>query len=264
MKQSIKRLLGHGIFLFRFDTVLLNNAAVVVAFHRVQDTAASEELTVSVRAFERYCRFFKRYFHVVSLGDLIDRLERGVTLNRQLAITFDDGYRDNFDNAAPVLERLSLPGTFFVVSQWMGTNIVPWWDRRDGVRHPWMTWDQVRSLHRRGFEIGAHTRSHVDLGQVTGVEALEEIRGARRELEGQLGAPVKSFAYPYGQWRNLTDANRDLVKAAGFRCCCSTVGRVVAPGTDPFHLARVAVSPHFASPQQFGFEVALRRSALPV
>jgi peptidoglycan/xylan/chitin deacetylase (PgdA/CDA1 family) len=262
MKESIKRLLGQAIFMSRLDAVLLRNAAVVVAFHRVQDTAESEELTVNVRTFESYCRFFRRHFRVVSLGDLVDRLERGLPLNRELAVTFDDGYRDNFENAAPVLERLSLPATFFVVTQWIGTDIVPSWDREDGVCYPWMTWDQVRSLHRKGFEIGAHTRTHADLGLVTDLEARGEILGARRELESQQIAPIELFAYPYGRRNNLTDPNRDLVRAAGFRCCCSCVGGITAPGTDPFHLARVAVSPHHVSPHQFGFEVAVRRTVL--
>src|SRR5206468_51940 len=86
------------------------------------------------------------HFRVVSLRDLVHRLERGLALDRDLAITFDDGYRDNFENAVPVLEKLSLPATFFVVSQWIGTDVVPWWDSAQGARHPWMTWDQVRFI----------------------------------------------------------------------------------------------------------------------
>jgi len=262
MKQTIKGLLGRTIFASHFDAVLLKNAAVIVAFHRIQDTATLEGLTVSVRQFERYCRFFRRYFRVVPLRDLADKLERGLELNRELAITFDDGYRDNFENAAPVLETLSLPATFFVVTQWIGTEVVPWWDKQQGVRHPWMTWDQVRSLHHRGFDVGAHTRTHVDLGSVTGIEANEEIVGARRELERHLAAPVELFAYPYGRRRNLADPNRDLIREAGFRCCCSCFGGVIRAGTDPFHLARVPISPETGSPHQFGFDVALGRSVL--
>jgi peptidoglycan/xylan/chitin deacetylase (PgdA/CDA1 family) len=260
MKGSIKRLLGRTIFASHLDAVLLRNTAVIVTFHRVQDTETPEGLTVSVPMFESYCRFFKRHFHVVSLRELVGKLERGTKLNRELAITFDDGYRDNFENAAPVLEKLGLPATFFVVTQWMGTDVVPWWDKEEGVRHPWMTWDQVRSLHQRGFEFGAHTRTHVDLGSVTEGEANEEILGARRELEQHLAAPVELFAYPYGKHVNLADANRHLVRGAGFRCCCSCFGGLIGPGTDPFHLRRVPISSRYPSPLQFGFEVALGRS----
>jgi peptidoglycan/xylan/chitin deacetylase (PgdA/CDA1 family) len=263
MKGSIKRLLGRTIFASHLDAILLRNSAVIVTFHRVQDTETPEGLTVSVPMFEEYCRFFKRHFKVVSLRELVDKLERGVKLNRELAITFDDGYRDNFENAAPVLEKLGLPATFFVVTQWMGTDVVPWWDEQKGVRHPWMTWDQVRSLHQRGFELGAHTRTHADLGSVPEGVAKEEILGARRELEQHLDAPVELFAYPYGKDANLADANRRLVRCAGFRCCCSCFGGLIAPGTDPFYLQRVPISGRYPSPLQFGFEVALGRSLQP-
>jgi peptidoglycan/xylan/chitin deacetylase (PgdA/CDA1 family) len=260
MKERVKRLVGKTVFAAGLDALFLRNAAIVVAFHRIQDTERSEGLTIGVRMFERYCRFFQRHFRVIPLHELVEKLERGMTLNRELAITFDDGYLDNYDNAAPVLEKLSLPATFFLVTRWIGTDVVPWWDEAEGVRHRWMNWDQVRSLHRRGFEIGAHTRTHVDLGSVDNGEAHEEILGARRELEEQLGASVELFAYPYGRPDNLVDSTRDLVRDAGFRCCCSCFGGVVARGTDPFHLTRVPITPRYSSPQQFGLEIALGRS----
>jgi peptidoglycan/xylan/chitin deacetylase (PgdA/CDA1 family) len=259
-----KGLLGRFLFGSRLTAGLLRNSAVVVAFHRVKDTAGPEDLTVSISTFERYCRFFRRHFHVVPLTDLVKRLAQGATPNRELAITFDDGYRDNYENAAPILERFSLPATFFIVTQWMETDQIPWWDEQQGLSHPWMTWDQVRTLHRKGFEIGAHTRTHVDLGVVGRVEAEEEIHGARQDLERRLGTAVTSFAYPFGRRANLTDANRELVKAAGFQCCCSGYGGANARGTNPFHLRRVPISGFYASPHQFGFDVAFRRTLLTV
>jgi len=260
MKGWIKRLLGRTIFESHLDALLLRNSAVIVTFHRVLDTEQPEGLTVGVGLFEEYCRFFKRHFNVVSLANLVDKLEEGGHLNRELATTFDDRYRDNFEYAAPVLEKLGLPATFFIVTQWIGTDVVPWWDRQQGVQYPWMTWDQVRSLHERGFEFGVHTRTHVDLGTVVDIEAHEEILGARRELEERLGKPAELFAYPYGRLANLADVNRRLIRGAGFRCCCSCFGGVIDGGTDPFHLRRVPISSRYPSPLQFGFEVALGRS----
>ena len=263
MKNGVKRLLGRGVFATRLDAVLLRNAAIVVAFHRVKDgTLASDSLTVDVTTFERYCRYFQQHFRVLPLSDVVRRLEERRSLSRTLAITFDDGYRDNFENAAPVLERLGLPATFFVVSQWMETDVVPFWDGQVGVRHPWMTWAQIRSLRERGFEIGAHTRTHVDLGKVAGPAAIEEIAGARTELEARLGASVTSFAYPFGGRNNFTDTNRELVRTAGFRCCCSAYGGVNPRGTSPFNLHRVPISSWYASPHQFGFDVVLGRTVL--
>ena len=263
MRQTVKDLLGRTIFASGLDAALLRNAAVIVAFHRIQETVEPDDgLTVSLRMFERHCRFFRRHFRVVPLREIVEKLERGERLNRELAITFDDGYRDNFDNALPVLEKLSLPATFFVVTQWMGTEVVPWWDAERGIRHPWMTWDQVRALHRKGFDIGPHTRTHADLGRFSGADAEGEIVGARRDLERETGASADLFAYPYGGAEHLSEDNRALVKAAGFRCCCSCVGDVNRAGTDPFHLERIAVTPLHQSPHQFGFDLALGRSRI--
>ena len=264
MKEPLKRALGQGIFASRLDALLLRDTAVVVAFHRVQNTSTNEGgLTVAVATFERYCRFFRNYFDVVSLSEIVSKLERRQSLSRQLAITFDDGYLDNYTNAAPILERLSLPATFFVVSRWIGTTIVPRWDRMAGVRHPWMNWGQVRSLAQRGFEIGAHTQNHVNLGVVSDAEAEAEIAGARIDLERELHAPVQLFAFPYGSRENIRRVTPDIVRRAGFRCCCSCYGGAVTPRTDPFSLRRVPINDSYPSPQEFGFQVALGRTLQP-
>jgi len=262
--RTLKHLLGRSLFAIRLDALLMRNEAVVVAFHRVRDdTDVSDSLTVDTRTFESYCRFFKRFFNVVPLPNLVSMLENGRPPNRALAITFDDGYRDNFINAVPILERYSLPATFFVVSRWIGTSTVPFWDRARGVDYPLMTWEDVRALHQRGFDIGAHTQTHVDLGTVIGGPARQEIEGAREDLQGALHAPIESFAYPFGGREHLTPANRQLVKAAGFRCCCSGFGGTVTRRTDPFQLPRVPISTWHQYPYQFGFDVALGRSVAP-
>jgi peptidoglycan/xylan/chitin deacetylase (PgdA/CDA1 family) len=262
VKQPIKTMLGQLVFGSRLNGMLLGETGVVVAFHRVNAGADASGLSMDPDTFERYCCFFRRHFRVISLRTFVDRLERREPVRGLLAITFDDGYRDNFERATPILEQYGLPATFFVVSQWMGSSVVPAWDSDYGVRHAWMTWDDVRSLRRRGFDIGAHTRTHVDLGLVNGASAREEIEGGRRELEAALGEPVDLFTYPFGGARHMTDSNRALVKAAGFRCCCSCYGGVAPRDTDPFHLRRMVVSPWYRSPQQFGLDVV--REANPL
>jgi len=260
MTSVAKRALGWLTFAIRLDALFLRSA-VVVAFHRVHDGDPGG-LSISRAMFERHCRFFKRHFDVVPLREIVTRLESQRSVDGLLAITFDDGYRDNFANARPVLEALELPATFFVVSDWIGTDTWPWWDRQQGVRHPWMTWDQVRVLNERGFDIGAHTRTHADLGRIHGTPAREEIVGGRVEIERQIGRRVDLFAFPYGRRDNMTESNRALVKAAGFRCCCSCFGGLAGDTTDPFRLQRIAVTPWYESPHHLG--AAMLREAGPL
>jgi peptidoglycan/xylan/chitin deacetylase (PgdA/CDA1 family) len=259
--RMVKSLSGQMLFASRLHRLLLDDAAVVVTFHRVNNTV-EDGLTCDVETFTRYCSFFASYFRVVPLAGLVKKLESGEPVGRELAITFDDGYSDNYDYAAPILKTMSLPATFFVVSRFIGTDVVSWWDKDLSVRPSWMSWDQVISLHREGFEVGSHTCSHVDLGNVSAEEARREILESRAELEQRLAAPVTLFAYPYGDVSRMTPERRALVKAAGFQCCCSCFGGLNATGTDPFQLRRVPVSSWYGSPYHFGFDVIARRTGV--
>jgi len=179
MIGAIKDFVGHSVFGSGLHGALLGNSAVVVAFHHIRNAEQTDSLSINVELFEDYCRFFRRHFNVVSLPELVTKIERGERLRRTLAITFDDGYLDNYENAAPVLERYGLPATFFVVTEWVGSTIVPWWHRECSARPQWMAWEHIESLHRRGFDIGAHTKTHADLGTISGEMARQEILGAR-------------------------------------------------------------------------------------
>src|SRR5262249_48692534 len=151
-----------------------------------------------------------------------------------LAITFDDGYRDNYDYAAPILREYNLPATFFVTTEFIGSNVVPWWDRELEIERPWMTWKHVRSLRRDGFEIGSHTRSHAELTSLSSDEARLEILGSCQDLEQQLSSPVTAFAFPYGREKQIADHHRTIAREAGLSCCCSCDGGTNPRGGDAF------------------------------
>ena len=240
--------------------LLLGDGGVIVAVHRVTDLLPEDGLTVSSHKFDRFCRFFRDNFNVVALDDFVTRLESGRSLKGSLAITLDDGYLDNFEVAAPLLRKYSLPATFFVVTGFLGSTIVPEWDVALPRQPGWMTWDHVGQLSREGFDIGAHTRTHVDLGKVNGATAVEEIVGARTDLLDALGRVSQHFAYPYGQRSHLLDGNRRLVQDAGFRSCMSCHGGLARAGTDPFRLQRVPIGTWFRNPGQWAFEVLARRT----
>lgn len=237
--------------------LLLREQAVVAVFHRVDDRYPGDPITTSVSLFTELCEFFARYFSVVPFGQLVAMVREGRPLGGHLAITFDDGYRDNHRTAAPILARRGLPACFLVTTGFIGSREIPWWDARAGIASEWMSWDQVRELHAQGFEIGAHTVSHADLGQVEGDAARAEIVGSKAALENQLGSPVSLFAYPFGREQALTEANRTLVREAGFVCCASAFGGTVCAGDDPYRLRRMPVSEWHLSAGQFGLE-ALR------
>lgn len=256
VKQAIKAMLGEGLVDLGVHQVIGRERGLIVVFHRVNRSTTTDALTLTPEKFEGFCRFFSHYFTVVTLTTFIQALELGRSVGGMLAITFDDGYLDNYEIAAPILKRCNLPATFFVTTRFIGSEIVPWWDREIGKAFPWMNWDQVKSLYAQGFEIGSHTRNHLDLGQVAGDMAMDEIQGSRFDLEDQLGAQVQHFAYPYGREQQITESNRDLVAKAGFRCCCSSFGGTNTKATSPLFVRRQPISSWFTSPFELGFELA--------
>jgi peptidoglycan/xylan/chitin deacetylase (PgdA/CDA1 family) len=239
--------------------LLLRNSGVVVAFHRVDNRLSGNPIACTVDQFTSYCDFFEEYFDVVKVSDLVNRVRAGLDCGGCLAITFDDGYLDNFEIAAPELEARGLPAAFFVTSGLIGTNSQPAWDQEFGSRAEWMSWDHVRSLHERGFEIGAHTIHHVDLGKLHGPAARQEIAGSKQQLEAELKDNVQLFSYPFGSRQSITEANRLIVEQAGFSCCFSAYGGPIRGNPNLFNLPRCPITPWHISPQHFAFEIMFRR-----
>jgi peptidoglycan/xylan/chitin deacetylase (PgdA/CDA1 family) len=257
--RALKGALGGALYGTGLHRLALRNRAVIAVFHRIDDRYPDNPITLSSAFFRRLCDFFAANFTVIPLSRLVGMLGAGAELGGHLAITFDDGYRDNFRVAAPYLEIKGLPASFFVTTGFIGSGTIPWWDQEQGIGSEWMDWNEVRSLHERGFEIGAHTVHHVDLSHTDGSEADAEIAGGKRMLEERLGAVVNLFAYPYGRRHQITEANRSLVREVGFACCASSYGGTVGAGDDPFRLRRLPATNWHRSPGQYGFEAAFSR-----
>ncbi|HUI61211.1 MAG TPA: polysaccharide deacetylase family protein [Steroidobacteraceae bacterium] len=255
--RRLKDLLGRAAGIGGVYTRRFRRHMTIVAFHRVTDELPEDGLTCSSAGFEAFCRFFARHFRVLPLSE---QLARGRDLGGTLSITFDDGYRDNVEVAAPILSRLGLPATFFVTTGFIGSQVVPPWDRQLPRQPGWMTWDQVRSLKAMGFEIGSHTDTHLDLAKVDAAVARTDLAASHQKLTQALGAAPRLFAYPFGGAQHITPAARELVRGAGFACCASCHGGVNPSAPDPFDLRRIGIAEWFNSPNQFGFELASGRA----
>jgi peptidoglycan/xylan/chitin deacetylase (PgdA/CDA1 family) len=116
---------------------------------------------------------------------------------RSIAITFDDGYLDVYTTAFPLLERMGLTATVFLVSGCVGTTSGGW---GPPAPVPLMTWSQIREMQRHGISFQSHGRTHADLRQRTDAAALHELAASRAEIEDRLGAQVDAVAYPFGSF----------------------------------------------------------------
>jgi Predicted xylanase/chitin deacetylase len=102
----------------------------ILLYHRVNPDADPYFPAVSVKVFEAQMRYLAREFRVRSLVDVIDRIKQGDAVEPlTIAITFDDGYRDNYTFAHPILKNYRLPATLFVASGFIGAEELMWNDR---------------------------------------------------------------------------------------------------------------------------------------
>ena len=189
----------------------------VLLYHAVGAADPSDRLSLRVplEAFRAQMRLLKEEgYRVVPLRSLLEGGEEGQ--GQRVAITFDDGYRDQLQ-AAVVLQEFGYPATFFVIVHSL-----------DGTRHGshywehWkhMDWADLGTLVDRGFEVGAHSMSHAPLTRCSAAQLLEQVAGAKQQLEARLGRPVLSFSYPHGAYDERV---QDVVARTGYRLACTSV-----------------------------------------
>lgn len=216
----------------------------ILFYHRVSDFHPNP-WTISTREFERQIEWLRQRFEIITLAEAQHRIQVGNS-RPAVAITFDDGYADNCLTAIPYLVNHQIPATYFVNNENIKTGQPFPHDVERGIPLAPNGIESLKLMHRSGIEIGAHSRTHRDLGQTTDPEILfDELVVARDELEDLIEGPIKYFAFPYGQFENLNDEVFQLAKMYGFSGVCSAYGGFNSIGSDPFHLQRIHGDPEF-------------------
>lgn len=194
------------------------NPPLSLCYHGLADVRATTPgsgLFVRPRDLERQIRALRRWgYRLLTFGEQA-RLAVDGRAAGTASLTFDDGLADTHETLLPLLRRLDVTATVFVVTGWLGGH------------HPHASWarilsaDELRALHMAGIEIGGHTVSHPDLTRLSPEQAESELAGSRRTLEELIEAPVTVAAYPFGS------ASPDTVAAcrrAGYVAACRGPG----------------------------------------
>jgi peptidoglycan/xylan/chitin deacetylase (PgdA/CDA1 family) len=208
----------------------------VIAFHDIRDSAG----------FREKMEWLLAHYQVMSLEEL---LSRPLGQKTQVAITFDDGYACWHELAAPILEGLEIPAVFFVCSGFVGLgDKEAEYFRRQYLRRQQklspITRNQLVELANHPlFEIGSHTVHHVDLGQSLDEDTLvAEIHMDRRHLETWTETPIRWFAYPFGEPKNVSLLAVNFIKDKGFLAAFTLVPGYWETGDDKFTIGRDSLS----------------------
>jgi peptidoglycan/xylan/chitin deacetylase (PgdA/CDA1 family) len=229
---------------------------LILAYHRV-NREVRDGLSVSPFTLEEQLRYLvKSGWQTLVLDDHVDDLG-SLRHSRSFAVTFDDGYQDNYIHAAPVLEELGIRATVYLVSSYIDSATpFPWvrphtpsggYDAED--LH--MTGHQLEDAMSRGvFTYGSHTMTHPRLSALGADRATEEIAGSKAALESRIGVEMKTFCYPAG---DFNDETRQIVASAGYRAAVVTPNRAI-PETD-LTLHRVGIYSHI-TPKLFRVKIS--------
>ncbi|HTZ04201.1 MAG TPA: polysaccharide deacetylase family protein [Gaiellaceae bacterium] len=209
-------------------------AVPILMYHRIDHLRPglplmTRRLTVDPDDFARQMEWLHVHgYHTLTQEQLLAAATAdGGLPPRPILITFDDGYRDVLGKAAPVLARLKMHATAYVIS-----------GRLHGADPSFLTVPELRALERLGIEIGSHTATHAALTALGDAQASEELVSSRRVLEAAVGHPVRWFAYPYGAYDARTAA---LVARAGYRLAVTTQPGLCQDAGRPLELRRFEI-----------------------
>jgi peptidoglycan/xylan/chitin deacetylase (PgdA/CDA1 family) len=229
----------------------------VLMYHKVNDLPANP-LTMPVSLFDEQMDQLRELgYTVVDLDAVLAHYVQGKPLPAQaVLITFDDGYHDNLENAARVLQKYNYPAVLFVPLGYLGDRLpLPHEEHlaAQGILNRTIDWDELLELERQGVRIESHGISHRPLADLELDEAAREITISKLRLEDRLGRPVRAFSYVKGSEAHYKQVHLSLVRQAGYDVAFTAVSGANSLASDPLQLRRYNVEPY----SQRTFELVL-------
>lgn len=216
----------------------------ILAYHSfAPELFPGTKLAISADLFKKQMSFLKtRNYNVMDLSACAKANGRQGLLGKCLALTFDDGYLDNYQCAFPILKELGFPGTFFVSP--------------DFIEKPgFMTWAMLREMAAvPGIEIGSHGLLHKPLADISETEVKASVVDSKKILEDKLGKAINAFSYPSG---SFTEGIVEKVKEAGYEyACAASHVHHKKHLNNLFLLRRVKISHTSSSPLAFAWRLS--------
>jgi len=165
--------------------------AIVLEYHSISNKDWGPSLVVAPEVFEKHLQTLQELgYKMVTVEELSERLRTGKSVDKYIALSFDDGYKDNFTTVLPLLQKYNAKGTFSIINNRIGGDI-------------YMTEDDIKAMLAAGMEIGSHTISHNPLGDIDPKYLEWEIGVSKYVLEKRFpGLIVKTMAYPNGSYND--------------------------------------------------------------
>ncbi|MEO8073071.1 MAG: polysaccharide deacetylase family protein [Acidobacteriota bacterium] len=207
----------------------------IITYHSIDKSGSV--ISTEPKVFRQQMKFLSENgYKTVSLKQLAaDLLENNSPSPKTVALTFDDGFRNFYSEAFPVLEKYGFTATVFLVTDFCG-KYNDWKGNPANLpRSRLLFWREIKELDECGVEFGVHTKTHPDLTKLSSANIESEIVESKAAIENALGKEAKTFAYPYGKFNSSVKQTAEN----HFKAACSTNLGKIRAGSDFFTLERV-------------------------
>jgi peptidoglycan/xylan/chitin deacetylase (PgdA/CDA1 family) len=224
-------------------------------YHKIDHPTADVKIKgafTTPAKFEKQIRYLNKLgISVLTASDMIEYYKReGRFPDRTISLTFDDGWKDNYTNAFPIMKKYGVTATIFLVPSLLGKISDHVTADGEGPREH-MSEDDVREMSAAGIEFGSHTTHHKLLHQATDEEVVSEITESKKSIEDIVQKECRMFAYPAGFF---TDLAVKCVADTGYAGAFSTVyGQ--DNGGDLYRLNRTEILRRDGYPFKFGKKI---------
>lgn len=215
----------------------------ILMYHQVSEDRADDSTVKRVMLERHFDYLIRQHYTTVSLNNVLDSMRTGVVLPpRSVVITFDDGYRDTYTNAFPLLKRHNLKATVFLVAGHIGQNNT--WDTG---HEPLMDAREIREMADSGLvEFGLHSYDHGNYGRMNSEQIRDDVARSIETLSG-LGIPFAPvLCFPFGAFPREAESNaamRKVLAEMGILLAVRIGGRVNRlPIQHPYELKRAGIS----------------------
>jgi peptidoglycan/xylan/chitin deacetylase (PgdA/CDA1 family) len=215
----------------------------ILTYHSISEE--SNPFAIKPHVFREQMELIKHSnYNVISLNEAVNSLRTNEPEYKSLVLTFDDGYKDNYINASPILREFNFSACFFIV-----TGAVAKKSNWDDWRLDLMNWDEISHLSETGYDIGSHTHSHKNLsGEGDYDNLFLELEESGQLLKEKLKTACIPFAYPYGA--GVYNNKVREIAARVFSCAVRSNGFFGNnPTTDLWSLKRVRIDSDIALPR---------------
>jgi len=220
----------------------------VLMYHRVRDDLPPGPLIIGVKAFREQMKYLKRHCHVISIKHMCAYYADGLPIpgsrRPQVVITFDDGYRDTYTHAFPVLKEFGLEAAVFLATDFIGTDRkMATYSHLTGT--DMLSWQEAGAMQATGhITFAAHTASHPHLPQLDYAQQKKEIASSIKAVEEHLSekTALSIFCYPYGQYNQ---DSLDLMRELGIKIALTVRDGFNTGKENPHEIKRICADGTF-------------------